>query len=144
MEPLSLMFSGAFMAATVLPGGSELLLFGFLTAKPQAWVGLLIAASLGNTLGAMTSYALGRAGRKAITPEKLASKSTSTSLNWLERYGYWALLLSWLPVIGDILCLLAGWLKLPLLPSSLMMLIGKTLRYGVFIGLFFGGSEMLV
>ncbi|ABE54503.1 conserved hypothetical protein [Shewanella denitrificans OS217] len=143
MEQLALMFSGALMAATVLPGGSELLLVGFLTAEPQTWFGLLIAASLGNTLGAMTSYGLGRVGRNGITPEQLGTQSMKKTLTWLERYGYWALLLSWLPVIGDLLCLLAGWLKLPLLPSSLMMLMGKTLRYCVLIGLFFGGAEFL-
>lgn len=143
MEQLALMFSGALMAATVLPGGSELLLVGFLTAEPQTWFGLLIAASLGNTLGAMTSYGLGRVGRNGITSEQLGTQSMKKTLTWLERYGYWALLLSWLPVIGDLLCLLAGWLKLPLLPSSLMMLMGKTLRYCVLIGLFFGGAEFL-
>jgi membrane protein YqaA with SNARE-associated domain len=143
VEQLALMFSGALMAATVLPGGSELLLVGFLTAEPQTWFGLLIAASLGNTLGAMTSYGLGRVGRKGITPEQLGTQSMKKTLTWLDRYGYWALLLSWLPVIGDLLCLLAGWLKLPLLPSSLMMLVGKTLRYCVLIGLFFGGAEFL-
>jgi membrane protein YqaA with SNARE-associated domain len=144
VEQLALMFLGALMAATVLPGGSELLLIGFLTAEPQTWFSLLIAASLGNTLGALTSYGLGRVGRKGFTPEQLGTQSMRKPLAWLKRYGYWALLLSWLPVIGDVLCLLAGWLKLPILPASLMMLMGKTLRYCVLIGVFFGGAEVLV
>jgi membrane protein YqaA with SNARE-associated domain len=47
----------------------------------------------------------------------------------IQKYGYWALLLSWAPLIGDILCLLAGWMKLPLLRSTLMILVGKCVRY---------------
>lgn len=129
MSDLSVMFFGAFLAATLLPGGSEVLLLGLLNKQPQMWMSLVTVASLGNSLGAMTSFYLGRMGRLAKSPQSLTSANQSRALNLIERYGVWALLLSWVPIIGDLLCLLAGWLKLPLVSSSLLILIGKTGRY---------------
>lgn len=129
MSALWLMFSGAFLAATVLPGGSELLLIGLLDQTPETWFALVVAASVGNTLGALTSFYLGTLGRFARSPDSFASPRYQRVLAWINRYGYWSLLLSWLPVVGDLLCLLAGWLKLPLLKSTLMILVGKSLRY---------------
>jgi membrane protein YqaA with SNARE-associated domain len=141
MGELGLMFTGALLAATLLPGGSELLLLGFLKEGSQTWWALLIVASAGNTLGALTSYYLGSLGRLAKTPEQLAKRRYSHSIRLLTRYGSWVLLFSWVPLIGDLLCLLAGWLKLPVLSSGLMMLIGKTLRYAVLIGFYFWGTS---
>ncbi|MGL5665341.1 MAG: DedA family protein, partial [Shewanella sp.] len=69
MSELSMMFSGAFLAATLLPGGSEVLLIALLNKAPQAWIALVVVASVGNTLGAMTSFYLGRIGRFAKSPE---------------------------------------------------------------------------
>ena len=129
MAEFGIMFSGAFLAATLLPGGSEVLLVALLNNTPEAWIALVITASIGNTLGAMTSFYIGHLGRFAKTPSELSSGKHTKGLALIERYGVWALLLSWAPVIGDVLCLLAGWLKLPLIPSILMMLIGKTIRY---------------
>ncbi|MCL1141809.1 YqaA family protein [Shewanella gaetbuli] len=136
MADLWLMFSGAFLAATLLPGGSEILLIGLLTNNSEPWLALLIVASVGNTLGAMTSYYLGRAGRFAKSPKDFENKHYQRALNWFERYGVWALLLSWMPLIGDILCLIAGWLKLPVMSSTIMILIGKTVRYSLIVFLF--------
>ncbi len=127
------MFSGAFLAATLLPGGSEVLLVGLLTQQPQAWMNLLIVASIGNTLGAVTSYYLGYVGRFAKSPEDFKHKHYQKSVAWIEKYGTWSLIMSWLPLIGDILCLIAGWLKLPIGRSILMILIGKTIRYSVIV-----------
>lgn len=129
MVELGVMFFGAFLAATLLPGGSEVLLVALLKQTPDAWIALVVMASIGNTLGAMTSFYIGHLGRLAKTPAELSSGKHAKGLALIERYGVWTLLLSWAPVIGDILCLLAGWLKLPLIPSILMMLIGKTIRY---------------
>lgn len=126
---LWLMFSGAFLAATLLPGGSELLLLGLLDKAPQQWLGLVIAASIGNTLGSLTSFYLGRLGRFAKSPEQLTQSKYLRSLGLVQKYGYWSLLLAWMPVIGDLLCLLAGWMKLPVIKSTIMMFIGKSLRY---------------
>lgn len=129
MSDLIVMFSGAFLAATLLPGGSEVLLVALLNKVPQAWLALVAVASIGNTLGAMTSFYLGRLGRFAKSPEALSEGKHAKALTLIERYGVWSLLLSWAPIIGDILCLLAGWLKLPMLPALSMIFIGKTVRY---------------
>lgn len=136
MAALWLMFSGAFLAATLLPGGSEVLLLGLLNQAENDPLSLLIVASIGNTLGALTSFYLGWIGRFAKSPQDFSHPRYQRALKWFERYGTLTLLLSWLPLIGDLLCLLAGWLKLPIIRSTLMILIGKTLRYSVIVGLF--------
>ncbi|MGI2168667.1 YqaA family protein [Shewanella sp. MF05960] len=136
MTSLWMMFSGAFLAATLLPGGSEVLLVALLNDTSTMWPELLLMATLGNTLGALTSYGLGRAGRMAKNPQDIQSKSHQTALVWVERYGIWSLLLSWLPLVGDVLCLLAGWLKWPLVASTLLMFVGKILRYSVIVFIF--------
>lgn len=133
MWELWLMFSGAFLAATLLPGGSEVLLLALLDKQPEMALSLLLSATIGNTLGALSSYLLGLLGHKAVTPEQLDSGRHKQALALLKRYGYWALLLSWVPLIGDILCLLAGWMKLPLTKSTLMILTGKGLRYLIIV-----------
>ncbi|MCL2917677.1 YqaA family protein [Shewanella litorisediminis] len=132
MEPLWLMFSGAFLAATLLPGGSEVLLLALVNSSPELWFSLFVVATLGNTLGALTSLGLGRLGRVAWEPEQL-SRSQRRALALVEKYGVWSLLLSWAPVIGDILCVLAGWLRLPLVMSIILILIGKGARYGLLL-----------
>ncbi|ABL99263.1 YqaA family protein [Shewanella amazonensis] len=132
MEPLWLMFSGAFLAATLLPGGSEVLLLALVNSNPELWFSLFVVATLGNTLGALTSLGLGCLGRVAWEPEQL-SRSQRRALALVEKYGVWSLLLSWAPVIGDILCVLAGWLRLPLFMSIILILIGKGARYGLLL-----------
>ncbi len=77
----------------------------------------------------MTSYGLGYLGRLAKRPEEMVTGRFRYSVNLLKKYGYWSLLLAWLPIIGDLLCLLAGWLRLPIAQSSLMIFIGKGVRY---------------
>lgn len=123
------MFSSAFIAATVFPGGSEAVLSLLLVEAPEQWLGLVAVATLGNTLGSLTSFGLGWLGRKAMSPEQMQSRSVSLSVNLLQKYGAWSLLLSWMPVIGDVLCLLAGWVKTPFYLSSVMIFIGKAVRY---------------
>lgn len=136
MTLLWMMFSGAFLAATLLPGGSEVLLVALLDDAPTMWLQLLMIATLGNTLGAMTSYGLGWTGRLANPPQEMTSRSAQIALAWMKRYGVWTLLLSWLPLIGDVLCLLAGWLKLPVFMSVFLIFIGKILRYSVVVFIF--------
>ncbi|NRB23749.1 YqaA family protein [Shewanella sp.] len=135
MTELWLMFSAAFLAATLLPGGSEVLLVALLNDDSSNWLALVILASVGNTLGSITSYYLGSLGRFARSPEEMAKGKYKRSIELIEKYGYWALLLAWTPIIGDLLCLLAGWMKLPLLRSTLMILIGKSVRYFLVAGL---------
>lgn len=118
-------FLSSFISATVLPGGSELLLFGFLKLHPEQFWPALGFATLGNTLGGMSTYACGRFLPRWQRLENLPHKEQ------LERWGSGALILSWVPLIGDALCLAAGWLKLHWLPCLLFMALGKSLRYGL-------------
>ena len=116
----------AFVSATILPGNSEIVLVAVLAKFPNLFWESIVVATLGNTLGGMTSYAIGR-----VMPNKADSKA----LAWLKRYGEWALLLSWVPLIGDALCVAAGWLRINPWLVLPMLAIGKCARY---LGLAFG------
>ncbi|MEB7540810.1 DedA family protein [Pantoea anthophila] len=118
------MFGSSFLSATLLPGSSEALLIALLIAKKTSVYGLLLAASLGNTLGGLTNILIGR-----LLPLKGQGRWHDTAMTWLHRLGPAALLFSWLPVIGDLLCVLAGWLRFAWLPVMLFLAVGKTLRY---------------
>jgi membrane protein YqaA with SNARE-associated domain len=120
------LFGSSFLAATLLPGGSEAALFAVLKLHPgQYWLALAIA-TLGNTLGGMSSYLLGR-----ILPQK----KELPGLPAVRKYGSPALLLSWVPIIGDPLCVAAGWLRLNPWLSTLYMGLGKLARYLVIASL---------
>lgn len=116
------LFASSFLAATLLPGGSEAVLFGLLKLQPQLYWPALGLAALGNTLGGMTSYALGR-----FLPHAPKGKG----IGWLERHGSPALLLAWAPIVGDALCVAAGWLRVNPWWATLFMGIGKAARYWV-------------
>ena len=121
---LSSLFGSSFLSATLLPGSSEALLIALLVAKKASVYGLIVAASVGNTLGGITNIFLGR-----LLPLKRQGRWHDTAITWLHRLGPAALLLSWLPVIGDLLCVLAGWMRFAWLPVLLFLAVGKTLRY---------------
>lgn len=127
------LFVVCFLAATLLPLASELWLLALLGARPDLWAVALVVATLGNTAGSLTTYALGRLGRIAADPAALASRRAE----WLRRRGAPVLLLAWLPVAGDALCLLAGWLRLPAVPAALWLTLGKLARYAALVWLFF-------
>ena len=114
------LFGSSFLAATLLPGGSELVLLGILKLHPGLYWPALAVATLGNTLGGMSSYVIGR-----VLPQKKEMKGLAT----VQKYGAPALLLSWVPVIGDPLCLAAGWLRMNAWHAVLCMAIGKLARY---------------
>jgi membrane protein YqaA with SNARE-associated domain len=118
------LFGSSFLSATLLPGSSEALLIALLIAKKASVYGLIVAASLGNTLGGLTNILLGR-----FLPLKRQGRWHDTAMTWLHRLGPAALLFSWLPVVGDLLCVLAGWLRFAWLPAMLFLAVGKTLRY---------------
>ncbi|MFN7085628.1 MAG: YqaA family protein [Burkholderiales bacterium] len=123
-ETLSLwaLFTSSFLAATLLPGGSEAVLFGVLRLHPgQLWPALAVA-TLGNTLGGMSSYLVGR-----ILPPARPLRGLAT----VQKYGAATLLLAWVPVIGDPLCVAAGWLRLNPWTAALFIAVGKFLRYWV-------------
>jgi len=114
------LFLASFLAATLLPGGSEVVLVALLMAHPEQTPAALLLATLGNTLGGMTTYALGRLLPQHITPQKSALA---------QRWGAPVLLLAWAPLVGDALCAAAGWLRLAWLPCLLWMAVGKGTRY---------------
>ena len=124
---LWVLFSTGFLSATLLPGGSEANLILLLKESSYSIAMLVLVATLGNTLGGMTNYWIGRF-LPARTQEQ---KHGQRAISWLQRYGYWTLLLSWLPVIGDPLCLAAGWLRLKQRWCWMLIALGKALRYVV-------------
>lgn len=114
------LFASAFVSATMLPGNSEIALVALLAKFPNLYWEAILVATAGNTLGGMTSYAIGRF---------LPNKTDNRALAFLRRYGEWALLLSWVPLIGDALCVAAGWLRISPMLALLMLAIGKCARY---------------
>ncbi|WP_297722011.1 YqaA family protein [Limnohabitans sp. Rim8] len=125
---LSTVFIVSFISATLLPLGSEPAVFGLIKLNPELFWAAILVATAGNTLGGMFSWVVGFGAHKAVG-HKLHSASDVRALRWLKSLGPKACLLAWLPVVGDPLCAMAGWLKLPLWPCALYMLIGKFLRY---------------
>jgi len=119
------LFLASFLAATLLPGGSEAALFAAVRAYPDQVSTAWALATLGNTLGGMSTYLAGRLMKQYTLPERTHP---------LLRYGSGALLLSWAPVIGDALCLAAGWLRLPWVACLVWMCVGKAARYIAVIG----------
>ncbi len=121
---LSTIFTVSFVSATLLPVGSEPAVFGFVKLNPeQFWLAILVATA-GNTLGGVVDYWMGLGAHEA-----LARGRRTVHLRWLERLGPKALFFTWLPVVGDPLCALAGWLRLPFWTSAGWMALGKGLRY---------------
>ena len=114
------LFASAFIASTVFPGGSEVVLVGVLHQFPDSLQMILVVATLGNTLGSMTSFVLGR-----LFPNKVESKA----LAQVKKYGPIALVMAWVPLIGDALPIAAGWLRLSWWQSLLWIAVGKFLRY---------------
>lgn len=156
---LSAIFIVSLVSATLLPLGSEPVVFGYLTLTPHMFWPAVLVATLGNTIGGAISYAMGLGARKAFVHwrrRKRLSAAQARSLpgqeagpgvqdetdgseragrwdvrarNWMRRIGPPALLLSWLPAVGDPLCAAAGWLRFSFWPCVVYMAIGKFLRY---------------
>lgn len=124
------LFISSFLAATLLPGGSEAVLFGLLKMQSASFWPALVVATLGNTLGGLSSYAIGRLLPQRIAdPRTRAGRWQRRTHAWAQRYGSPVLLGAWIPLIGDPLCVAAGWLRLNLLPVTLFMAAGKLARY---------------
>nr|WP_246616395.1 YqaA family protein [Thaumasiovibrio subtropicus] len=131
---LWVLFVTGFLSATLLPGGSEAAFLAAMRLGDNSLMLLIVVATIGNTLGGMTNYWLGR-----LLPDKTSDeKHGHKAMHWLKQHGYWALLFSWLPVIGDPLCLAAGWLRLNHSLSFFVVLIGKALRYTALAMIFKG------
>lgn len=116
------LFISSLLGATLLPGGSEFVLLGVLKLQPDLlWIALGIG-TLGNTLGGMITFGMGY-----LLPQTQQLKHVDK----LQRYGTPALLLAWAPLIGDALCLAAGWLRLNVWQAVLFMALGKFARYWI-------------
>src|SRR6476620_8288697 len=125
---LTTLFIASFISATLLPVASEPPLYGLLRLNPELFWSAIFVATAGNTLGGLLDWWMGYGAHRVL--DKWAhSKWHVKALEWLERLGPKACLLSWLPVVGDPLCAVAGWLKMPFWPCTLYMAIGKFLRY---------------
>ena len=115
------LFASSFLAATLLPGGSEAVLFAVLRKYPDALWTSLGLATLGNTLGGMASFGMGW-----LLPQRHLEH-----VDKVRRYGTPALLFAWAPLVGDALCLAAGWLRMNIWRAALFMAIGKFARYAL-------------
>ena len=124
---LPAVFIVATVSATLIPMGSEPVLFAYVSFNPQDYWLAIAVATVGNTIGGMINWWLGLLARNAY--ESLKGETNSRAQAWLEQKGPPMLLLSWLPAIGDPLCLVAGWLRLNWLQCLIYMAIGKLLRY---------------
>jgi len=127
------LFFSAFVSSTLLPGGSELLLIYLATQSNENLYALWFVASLGNTLGGLTSWLLGYWLIKRFPNRGLDERKHHRALTYVRRWGGVSLLFSWLPIIGDPLCFVAGWLKLSFIWSVLFIAIGKVSRYAVIL-----------
>lgn len=144
---LGALFLLATLSATLLPMGSEAALVALLQVHPQLYWAAIVTATAGNTLGGVISWWMGRGAQRAwVRARRSAARQTTTDVStagnvarrsrssrlarvWLRRWGARTCLLSWLPVVGDPLCAVAGWLHLPFWPCVLYMAVGKFLRY---------------
>ena len=125
------LFAVAFAAATIFPMQSEAALAGLLLSNAYSPAVLIATASIGNILGSVVNWCLGRGierfgGRKWFPA---GAASLERAALWYRRYGRWTLLLSWVPVIGDPLTVIAGVLREPLVSFVLLVAIAKAGRY---------------
>ncbi len=127
---LGTVFVISFVSATLLPLGSEPAVFGLVKLNPALFWPAILVATAGNTLGGALTWAMGYGTHELVDRNSQRSGHVK-ALQWLERLGPKACLLSWLPGVGDPLCAVAGWLRLPFWPCVLFMGIGKFLRYVV-------------
>lgn len=122
--PLAGLFASAFVSSTILPGNSEIALAALLAWRPDLVGVALAVATAGNTAGGMTSYALGR-----LLPDRATARVPPRILEAARRWGVAALLFSWVPVVGDALCVASGWLRQDWRLALVAIAAGKFARY---------------
>jgi len=126
----------AFLAATILPGSSEVFLAALLIQRPEDFATLFVAATMGNTAGAALNWAFGRwltrfSGRRWFP---VSAPWIERASGWFGKYGTWLLLFSWVPIVGDPLTVAAGLLRVRFAPFLLLVALGKAARYAAVIG----------
>lgn len=131
---LSALFISGFISATLLPGGSEVLLTWQLSQDVHNPWSLWAAVTAGNALGGIVTFLMGWGIAHYYPLRALSSTRQQQAQRWLTQYGSVALLMSWVPLIGDPLCLVAGWLKTNFWLSVLMITLGKAIRYLIIVG----------
>ncbi len=125
---LTTLFVVSLLSATLLPVGSEFAVFGLVKLDPSLFWPAMAVATLGNTIGGGISWWMGY-GAETLYERTQKRQLEARALDWLKSFGPKACLLSWLPGVGDPLCAVAGWLKLPFWPCLAYMAVGKFLRY---------------
>ncbi len=128
---LTTLFIASFISATLLPVASEPALYGLLRLNPDLVWSAIAVATAGNTLGGVLDWWMGYGAHQVIDKYQ-HSRWHSKAIDWLQRMGPKACLLAWLPVVGDPLCAVAGWLRLPFWPCVMYMTIGKLARYVIY------------
>jgi membrane protein YqaA with SNARE-associated domain len=121
MEALLGLFAASFAAATLIPLPSEAALFAYLQLYPDKAALAVTIATVGNTAGGMTSYLIGR-----LIPQR---RIDSRAIQSVRRYGAPVTLLAWLPIVGDALCVAAGWLRVNWIAALGFMAAGRLTRY---------------
>lgn len=129
------LFINAFISSTIAPGGSEAVLAYMVAAGHQAEF-LVIVATIGNTLGAITTWGLGVLAAKRMPVAALLSEKKRRALEIVKKRGIWTLFFTWLPIVGDVLCFAGGWLRLPFLQACSIILLGKFCRYAMIAWMF--------
>jgi len=134
------LFALSFLASTLVPLGSEWLLAVMLIQRQDPFLTVLVA-TFGNTLGALTTWAIGVAGGPFLVRRvlRINAAAQESAERFYRRYGLWSLLFSWLPLIGDPLCLASGILRVGFVPFTLLVFAGKLARYGAVAWLTLGG-----
>lgn len=124
------MFIAAFFAGSILPFASEVVLSA-LVAAGVAPLELLLVGTLGNTLGSATNYGIGRLGREDWIERYLRVKpqALERGKHYVRKFGFWGGLLSWLPILGSLITIALGYLRVNFPLTILMLIIGKLLRY---------------
>ena len=141
---LPALFVLSFLASTMLPLGSEWLLIAMVLQKHDPLLTVLVA-TIGNYLGACTSYAIGIYGGDFLIKKllRIGAAERSRAERFFAKYGSWALFFSWLPIIGDPLCLAGGVLKVPFSRFSILVASGKALRYSAVAWLTLKGVQSM-
>lgn len=129
------LFFSAFLSSTILPGSSEVALFALATQGDLSRWNLLAVATAGNTLGGMSSWMLGWMIALRYPLTELSKAAHRRAVERVQQWGSPILLLSWVPVIGDPLCVAAGWLRISWMGAVLFIGVGKALRYGMLLAL---------
>ncbi len=132
------LFISGFLSATLLPGSSEALLIYQLQDLPASVAMLLLSVTLGNVLGSLLTYAMGWGGNHLAHQQWLGvnQQNLQKAEKFFQKYGIFSLLLAWLPVVGDPLCLFAGLMRVHWLVFTMLVSIGKAVRYLAIAGLF--------